>query len=181
MKGNKGRFIAYTVTVVLLTGILIRIFVVDSFTVIGNSMAPTLVDGDYIFVNKFAYGRNTPQRDDIVVGNFRELDPKVIKRVVGLPGEWVLVSASGTVSVAEERNGAHEALPTRDPLLLQGEEIKNGEDFKYRLDPYEYFLMGDNFLGSKDSRELGPTDIYRIDGEVFLKVRIRDFSYEIFN
>jgi len=160
--------VLYLATALILTLILIRVFIVDSFVVSGNSMAPTLLDKDYVFVNKMAYLSRKPARGDIVVGNFREVDgQKIVKRVVALPGEWVFIE-NGTIFVAKERNKEKEIV-----RQLDSEDFTSdlGLNFSYRLDPFEYFLMGDNGFGSVDSRELGPVDIYKIDGKVIFNLR----------
>jgi len=87
---------------VMLIVLVVRSFIFEPFRIPSASMTPTLVTGDFIFVNKFAYGLrlpvlNTkivelgePQRGDVVV--FRlPADPRVnyVKRVVGLPGDVV--------------------------------------------------------------------------------------------
>jgi signal peptidase I len=84
--------------------LLLRSFIFEPFRIPSDSMMPTLLDGDFIVVNKFAYGLrlpvlNTkfldigePQRGDVVVFRFPP-DPSVnyIKRLVGLPGDRVTV------------------------------------------------------------------------------------------
>jgi len=89
---------------VILIVVLIRSFVIEPFRIPSASMMPGLIDGDFIFVSKFSYGLrlpvlntkilNTgrPQRGDVIV--FRlPADPSVnyIKRLIGLPGDHVLV------------------------------------------------------------------------------------------
>jgi signal peptidase I len=88
---------------VILIVLVLRSFVIEPFRIPSGSMMPTLVDGDFILVNKFSYGirlpvLNTkvielgePQRGDVVVFRFPE-DPSIdfIKRVVALPGDRVL-------------------------------------------------------------------------------------------
>lgn len=169
----------YLITALLLTAVLIRIFLLDTFIVSGDSMAPTIVGGDYVFVNKIAYLFDSPQRNDIVVGNFRGMDGiKAIKRVVGLPREWVRIE-NGEISVAEDRES--DSLFIRD---LDSEEFSReeggSEPYAYRLDPHEYFLVGDNGLSSVDSRELGPIDTYSIDGKVFMVFRLGEFKFLTF-
>jgi len=87
---------------VLLIVLLLRSFLVEPFRIPSGSMMPTLLVGDFILVNKYAYGIrlpvshtkiievSEPQRGDIVVFRFPN-DPSVdyIKRVVGLPGDRI--------------------------------------------------------------------------------------------
>lgn len=87
---------------VILAVLVIRSFIVEPFRIPSSSMMPTLLVGDFILVNKFAYGLRlpvthnevielgNPERGDVVVFRFPE-DPSVdyIKRVVGLPGDRI--------------------------------------------------------------------------------------------
>jgi signal peptidase I len=87
---------------VILIVLLLRSFLVEPFRIPSGSMMPTLLNGDFILVNKFAYGLrlpllgtklveiNEPARGDVVVFRFPG-DPSVdyIKRVIGLPGDRV--------------------------------------------------------------------------------------------
>jgi signal peptidase I len=89
---------------VALVVLLLRSFVFEPFRIPSDSMMPTLLDGDFIIVNKFAYGLRLPvinekiipigepQRGDVVVFRY-PLDPSTnfIKRLVGLPGDHVQV------------------------------------------------------------------------------------------
>ena len=87
---------------VILAVFLVRSFLVEPFKIPSGSMMPTLISGDFILVNKFAYGlrvpllNNTffeighPQRGDVFVFHYPP-DPSIdyIKRVVGLPGDHI--------------------------------------------------------------------------------------------
>jgi signal peptidase I len=87
---------------VILIVLLIRSFVAEPFRIPSGSMMPTLLVGDFILVNKFAYGLRlpvlntrilelgSPQRGEIIVFRYPE-DPRVdyIKRVIGVPGDTV--------------------------------------------------------------------------------------------
>jgi signal peptidase I len=87
---------------VILIVLLLRSFLVEPFRIPSGSMMPTLLVGDFILVNKFAYGLRwpvlnekfmqigDPQRGDVVVFRFPQ-DPSVdyIKRVVGVPGDVI--------------------------------------------------------------------------------------------
>lgn len=87
---------------IILIVLVIRSFIVEPFRIPSNSMMPTLLTGDFILVNKFAYGvrlpvvnakfldTGSPQRGDVAVFRY-PLDPKIdfIKRIVGLPGDRI--------------------------------------------------------------------------------------------
>lgn len=179
-KRSRWKTAAYVVTALLITSALIRVFILDSFTVQGNSMSPTIQDGEYIFVYKGAYRGKDPARGDIVVGNFREmLGTKVVKRVVGMPREWVYINGNSIrlEDVSEAGKITYEGELYSSDLSAR---VKEPEVLEYRLDPHEYYLIGDNGMSSMDSRELGPVDVYRIDGRVFLKFRLSNFSYQWF-
>ncbi len=92
----------------LLLVLVIRSSVIEAFKIPSGSMIPTLLVGDYIFVNKFSYGlkvpftewimdepvqlirREPPQRGDIIVFKYpRDESIYYIKRVVGIPGDKI--------------------------------------------------------------------------------------------
>ena len=84
------RELVETILFTLLIYFLVRFFLFENYKVIGNSMAPTLEDEQFLVVNKLGYRLNEPQRGDVVVFE----DPhnpgrKLIKRVIGLPGEVI--------------------------------------------------------------------------------------------
>lgn len=87
---------------IFLIVLLLRSFLIEPFRIPSGSMIPTLLIGDFILVNKFAYGirlpvtktkiidNNTPERGDVMVFRYPE-DPKTdfIKRVVGVAGDTI--------------------------------------------------------------------------------------------
>jgi signal peptidase I len=87
---------------IFLAVLLLRSFLVEPFRIPSGSMMPTLLIGDFILVNKFAYGVRlpvvdkkvvevgSPQRGDVAVFRYPE-DPSIpfIKRIVGLPGDRI--------------------------------------------------------------------------------------------
>ncbi|MBI1998796.1 MAG: signal peptidase I, partial [Parcubacteria group bacterium] len=163
--------------VVLLTGIVLRIFVIDTFLVKGNSMAPLVIENDYVFVNKFAYFfGNEPERNDIIVTTFRTEKPNAIKRVIGLPRERVEISPEKIV-VKKSRDDDGVTL-AEDTYLALANFPLNGST-TITLDPEEYFILGDNRFVSTDSRDLGPVDKWDIAGRVFLVFRMRSISFFI--
>lgn len=100
---NQGIFREYCVSFfpVLLLVLVLRSFLADPWRIPSGSMKPTLLEGDFIIVNKFKYGLRlpvlgtkmlelgAPSRGDVVVFKNKKLNMVMIKRVVGLPGDHV--------------------------------------------------------------------------------------------
>lgn len=122
----------------------------------GFSMNPSLENGEYILVNKLAYKIGEPARGDIVVFSF-PLDPNqdLIKRVIGLPGETIIVQ-DGKVSV----NGT----------LLEEPYIAAAPfyDGTWVVNEGQLFVLGDNRNESKDSHEWGLLPIENVIGKAVL-------------
>ncbi len=137
--------IIFYISLVLLATFLIVTFVAQRTVVEGNSMSPTLKNGDNLIVSKITYKVKDPERFDIIVFPFRESkDTNYIKRIIGLPGETVQIDHEGNIFInhkkLEENYGAEKI---KNPGIAD-EPITLGED--------EYFVLGDNRNDSKDSR-----------------------------
>ena len=118
----------------------------------GNSMSPSIFDGDRILVEPWSYLFGGAKRGDVVVLRY-PLDPTIdyIKRVIGLPGDQVTL-AGGHVWVNGE--------------LLTEPYIAPGDEQSYvstHVLEGHYFVLGDNRPRSSDSREFGqvPADLLR--------------------
>lgn len=151
--------------IVLAATYLIITFVGQRTMVQGQSMVPTLSDGDNLIVDKITYRFKEPERFDIIVFPYLyEEDTYYIKRVIGLPGETVQIDEEGTIYIDGE-------ILTEDygnAVMLYagraGEEITLGEN--------EYFVLGDNRNNSSDSRDPSVGNIKRenIIGRAWLRI-----------
>jgi signal peptidase I len=145
---SEARLLARDLIFALLVISLVLVFIVQPVKVEGTSMLPRLHDGERIFVNKLVY-YDLPEleRGDIVVFWFPD-DPtkSYIKRIIGLPGEFVQVR-EGRVFV----NGKELAEPYLDP----SRNVTRGTEQPIQVKQHYYFVMGDNRDNSSDSRTWG--------------------------
>lgn len=165
---------------VLLLVLVVRSFLYEPFRIPSGSMIPTLLVGDFIFVNKYVYGLrlpvlNTrivevgePERGDVVVFRLPS-DPRVnyIKRLVGLPGDTVVYEnrrlyVNGK-AVPIEAIGTYQTDSPPFPVLAQEslgtvthkvllEPVRPSREGRFSVPAGHYFFMGDNRDNSQDSR-----------------------------
>ncbi len=127
---------------IILAVVLIRVFLIDPFRVDGSSMNTTLSDGEIMILNKIVYKKKDIQRFDIVVIN--EGDKKIIKRVIGLPGETIEYKDNKLYINGEKINDPYPSTVTDDFSI---------QDIGHTKIPGDcYFVMGDNRKDSLDSR-----------------------------
>lgn len=149
-----------TLNIVIIVSIvaIIRTFVVSPFQIEGNSMIDTLEHKEYIVINKFRYLFSPPARGDIVV--FRpptDLGKYYVKRVIGLPGETIVVR-DGFVYLRDREKGDRKLEESYLNSLNKGKTFRypvNSNDTSeevFKVPDGQYFLLGDNRQGSLDSR-----------------------------
>jgi len=156
------RFIGSVLQTVLFAAVLF--FAVNLVTarirVEGDSMEPSLHDGQFVVVSRLAYDlplfQSEPQRGDIVVFRF-PLNPerRFIKRVIGLPGDEVLVQ-DGAVYI----NGVQ----LYEPYLAAQPAYKSA----WRVGQDEVIVLGDNRNNSSDSQNWGALPLEGIIGKAVL-------------
>ena len=146
-------YLPYIIVIIIV--LLIKAFIVTPIRVNGPSMLDTLEDKDIMILDEVSFKFKGLKRFDIVVVNYK--NEKIIKRVVGLPGE--------TVEYKDNK------------LYINGEEVE--EDFSHevtanvdaiKIPKKHYYVMGDNRVNSTDSRIIGPVSIKNIKGTTKLKV-----------
>ena len=143
--------IPYIVIVVVV--VLIRTFIITPVRVDGDSMKNTLKNGDILLLYKLS----SINRFDIIVLDEEKDNEKIIKRVIGLPGETVAIK-KGKIYINDK---------------VIDDEYAYGEtsDFdKVTLSDDEYFILGDNRLISKDSRYFGPIKVKEIKGKIVFRL-----------
>ncbi len=151
------------ILIVLVLTLLVRSYAFQRAEVEGNSMEPTLSDGDSILVNKLAYKLGSPKRFEVVVFPF-EGDTYFIKRIVGLPGETVEIREGVLLINGSLINDPMGGIPIEDAGIA-AEPVVLKED--------EYFLLGDNRNHSQDSRSnmVGAVHKGRLTGKAWLRIR----------
>jgi signal peptidase I len=146
--------------------LFIRFFVVSPSAVNGKSMEPTLPDSKFFLVNKFIYLFHQPDKYDIV----QFIDPAskklIIKRIIGMPGEIIIIKR-GKVYVQQDLMDAEKEIP--EPYLgtdivtnIMGQEAPR----KFLVGTNQYYVLGDNRPHSTDSRSFGPVSRENIVGKV---------------
>ena len=147
MKNNK-EIISYVA--IILVVILVRCFIVTPVKVDGSSMRPTLSDGEILLLKKYD---KSIDRFDIAVIKYGK--SKLVKRVIGLPGERVRISVTKVGGNYVSRiiiNGE-----TLDEEYGIADMIDAGiASNEIVLEDDQYFVLGDNRNDSSDSRIIGP-------------------------
>jgi signal peptidase I len=123
----------------------------------GASMEPTLESGEFVIVNKLAYFIGEPKHGDVIVFHFpRDPDQEYIKRVIGLPGDRIIIKG-GQVFVNDE--------------LLVEDYIAAPPVYEATIDvPVDSLVvLGDNRNNSSDSHNWGPVPMdYVVGKAVFI-------------
>lgn len=145
--------------------IVMYLFILQPNQVRGASMEPTFLSGDYILTSKITYKLRTPERGDVVVFKSpKNKDIDYIKRVIGLPGDTVVVRNS---EVFVNDTLVPETYIAAKTNLWDGGFLV--ENVPITVAPDHYFVMGDNRPRSSDSREFGTITVDDIIGYVFYR------------
>ena len=168
-----------TLVLTLLIYLVIHNFVAQPFEVQQSSMVPTIVDGEYILIDKLTIRFNGYEYGDVVVFNppsesgLATDGIPFIKRIIGLPGDTVSLE-NGRVFVTR---------PGQSPVRIEEPYVvteadgrtaatipRDGEGTREWVVPEgSYFVMGDNRPHSQDSRAFGPIEQDLILGRAWLR------------
>ncbi|WP_245772888.1 signal peptidase I [Paenibacillus catalpae] len=124
------------------------------------SMQKTLAEGQRLIEDKWSYRFNQPEHGDIVIIHGPESPLRLVKRVIGLPGD-VLDVRDGEVYL----NGQLLSEP-----YAEGMTMPLGMQFPYTVAPRQLFVLGDNREHSADSRTIGPIAFSSIEGKAVYRI-----------
>lgn len=156
---NKAlRGTVYVLTIVAAVAVLIATLVLPVLQIEGTSMEPTLTNGDIVLLTK------TAKFDRGELCGFTWNNKLLIKRVIGLPGDWIEIDTDGTIYVNGE--------PLDEPYVQNKAMGECDLEFPFQVPPEQYFVVGDMRESSIDSRNslIGCVPRDQIVGKVFLRV-----------
>ena len=148
----------YVLTIVAAIAVLISTLVLPVLQIEGTSMEPTLSNGDIVLL------MTSTQFDRGDLCGFTWNNKLLIKRVIGIPGDWIEIDVDGTVYLNGER---------LDEPYVQKQALGECDlDFPYQVPQEQYFVIGDMRESSIDSRNtlIGCVQKEQIVGKVFLRV-----------
>ena len=156
MIGRNPIHTLFRIVLLVATCAVLRLFVLWPIRVQGPSMMPTYHENQISVVNHLAYRWSEPKRGDVVAIRFSGPSILLMKRVVGLPGETVAFHNGRLHINGVELTETYVRNPCRWNLPPE------------RLNPDEYFVVGDNRVMRIEDHELGSASRERIMGKVLL-------------
>ena len=177
VKRTRKSVVEWTVVLVGAIGLalIIKAFLFQAYYIPSPSMAPTLLEGDRILVNKLSYNLHSVNRGDLVVFSAQEKsggEDDLIKRVIALPGEFVTaqdgkMQIDGGLLLEPYLPLQTTVNPFTEPVncVNRPDEISG-----CRVPSDHVFVMGDNRNNSRDSRFFGPVPIEDIEGRAFIRI-----------
>ena len=149
---------------------IVQAFLIQPFIVDGASMLNTYHNQEFLLVDKLSYHLTKPKRGDIMIFKLYENNNNpyegkhLIKRVIGLPGERVIVK-EGVTTIYNKQNP--NGFIIEEPFVTYKDITK---EVDLTLDTHHYFVMGDNRAQSYDSRDWGALDEVNIKGQVLFRL-----------
>lgn len=153
-KKQEWLHLAVLLVLMLIAALLVLAFVFGISGVSGDSMEPTLSDGDVVLYLRL--GRDWKYGDMVAVG--MPSGESYVKRIVGLPGDTIDLQDGKLY-----RNGVEEA--GEYPFGFTGQQ-SNAISYPWTVEPERYFVLGDHREVSVDSRTFGTVSAQQIKGKV---------------
>ena len=145
--------------IVIVASLLIRTYGFAHIQVFNVSMQNTLYEGHRLIEDKISYRFTSPERGDIVILNGPEYPERLIKRVIGLPGEEINIM-DGYVYVNGEQ--------LEEPYI-KGVTTAHSIALPFKVPDDTVFVMGDNREHSVDSRDLGAIPFSSVEGKAAVR------------
>ena len=148
----------YVLTIVAAVAVLIATLVLPVLQIEGTSMEPTLYNGDIVLLMK------TTRFDRGDLCGFTWNNKLLIKRVIGVPGDWIEIDTDGTVYLNGEK--------LDEPYVEQKALGECDLEFPFQVPQEQYFVIGDMRESSIDSRNslIGCVQKDQIVGKVFFRI-----------
>lgn len=148
----------YVLTIVAAIAVLIATLVLPVLQIEGTSMEPTLANGDIVLLTK------TTNFDRGELCGFSWNNKLLIKRVIGIPGDWIEIDTDGSVYLNGEK--------LDEPYAAQLSVGECDLEFPYQVPQEQYFVLGDMRESSIDSRNtlIGCVKKDQIVGKVFFRI-----------
>ena len=158
--------IAKLLLIALVIVLPLRYYIAQPFIVRGASMEPNFQDRQYLVIDELTYHLRMPKREESIVFHYHK-DPQeyFIKRIIGLPGETVVIK-DGDVTIKNSVNP--EGFKLEQPYLSPPDH-PTYPDTKMTLGADEYFVLGDNRDFSSDSRIWGAVNKNLIVGRTIFR------------
>ena len=156
---NKAlRGTVYVLTIVAAVAVLIATLVLPVLQIEGTSMEPTLSNGDIVLLTK------TTRFDRGDLCGFTWNNKLLIKRVIGLPGDWIEIDTDGTIYLSGEK--------LEEPYVERKALGECDLEFPFQVPQEQYFVVGDMRESSIDSRNtvIGCIPKDQIVGKVFFRI-----------
>ena len=154
----------------LLIFVFIRIFFFSNYVVEGESMLPTLEEGNKLVVNKIGFEASELQRFDVIVFHANQ-NEDYVKRIIGLPGDEIEYR-NDQLYINEKKFEEPFLEKYRAKIFnstLTGDFTLEDVTDKKKVPKGKLFVLGDNRLGSWDSRHFGYVSIEKVVGKVNLR------------
>jgi signal peptidase I len=163
---HKTRSLLLYIVCAFALALFVRLFIAAPYLVQGASMDPTFADMHYLVIDRVSYRFGEPERGDVVVFKFpQDTSRTFIKRVIGLPGETIVLSGTAiTIKNTERPDG----FALEEPYVADA--LQSSSNMTVTLAEGEYFVLGDNRRESADSRYWGALPREDIVGRVFARL-----------
>ena len=156
--------------------LLVHLFLGQATVVRGQSMQPNIRPDERLIMERLSFYFRKPRHNEIVILAMPESAALMVKRVVGLPGDTLVIQEGHVFLNGNEVAPAYDTAP-RWRVFVGGNEVKAPSRFGESHSSYgpitlaedSYFVLGDNRDNSKDSRFFGPVPRKVIKGRVWMR------------